>query len=142
MGVQYLTYDNVFFFFFLKVLFINGIILSLGFVLPAMYWYGQGTRYKTASLFNCDSSYCQFIDRFSLYNEENPGSNLRDLEWIGLAVIGLLQFTFYLAWKYNKEIREVLRYEARCSDCTMLISGLPEGRYNEKDLLQFCDGKF
>lgn len=68
MGVQYLTYDNVFFFFFLKVLFLNGIIMSIGYVLPAMYWFGQGDRYIKQSLFDCSGSYCQFIDQFSMYN--------------------------------------------------------------------------
>lgn len=68
MGVQYLTYDNVFFFFFLKVLLFNGIIMSVGYALPAMYWFGQGDRYLAKSLFDCSDSYCQFIDQFSMYN--------------------------------------------------------------------------
>lgn len=68
IGVQYLTYDIVFFFFFLKLLFVSGIIFSFLFSFPAMYWYGKGDRYLSQPLFNCSSSYCQFIDRFSMYN--------------------------------------------------------------------------
>ena len=72
-----------------------------------------------------------------MYNEGDPGSTFTILEWLGLGAIAILQVVFYLAWKYNKEIREVVRYEERCSECSLLIRGLPEGEYSEQDILNF-----
>lgn len=77
-----------------------------------------------------------------MYNERNPDSTFTILEWLGLGVIAILQVVFYLAWKYNKEIREVVRYEERCSENSLLIKGLPEGEYNEKDILNFIERKW
>ena len=122
---QYLTYDNTFFFFFMKILFINAIIMTLGYALPALYHYGKGTRYLNQKLFNCSSTYCQFIDRFSMYNEESAIATFKLLEYLGLGMIAILQIIFYLTWKYNKEIREIIKYEERCFERTLLIKGLP-----------------
>jgi hypothetical protein len=122
---QSLTYDNTFFFFFMKVLFLNAVIMTLGYALPALYRYGQGTRYLTQNLFNCSASYCQFLDRFSMYNEERANDTFKLLEYLGLGMIALLQIIFFLTWKYNKEIREVIRYEERCFERSLLIKGLP-----------------
>jgi len=72
LDIQYLTYDFVFFFFFLKLLLVNGIVITLVFSVPAMYWYGQGDRYLNQPLFGCASGYCQFVDRYSMYNEAIP----------------------------------------------------------------------
>jgi len=126
---QFLTYDNTFFFFFMKVLFLNALIMTLGYALPALVRYGQGTRYLTNNLFSCVSSYCQFIDRFSMYNEEKALDTFTLLEYLGLGMIAILQIIFFLTWKYNKEIREVIRYEERCYERSLLIKGLPEGQY-------------
>jgi len=99
---QFLTYDNTFFFFFMKVLFLNALIMTLGYALPALVRYGQGTRYLTNNLFSCVSSYCQFIDRFSMYNEEKALDTFTLLEYLGLGMIAILQIIFFLTWKYNK----------------------------------------
>ena len=56
-------------------------------------------------------------------------------------MIAVLQVVFYLTWKYNKEIREMIRYEERCSECTMLIKGMPEGKFTEEDLLKLFQYK-
>jgi len=69
---QYLTYDNVFFFLFLKILFVNALTMVLGYAIPSLYLFGKGTRYLDVSQLGCDNFYCQFIDRFSTFNEEQP----------------------------------------------------------------------
>lgn len=48
---QYLTYDNTFFFFFMKILFLNALLMTIGYAVPALYRYGLGTRYVDQNLF-------------------------------------------------------------------------------------------
>lgn len=40
LKVEYLTYDTAFFFFFMKVLFVCALLMTLGFAVPAMIKYG------------------------------------------------------------------------------------------------------
>ena len=51
LKVTYLTYDNVFLFFFIKVLFFNTIVMILSFSVPALVKYGDNDFYSVKKLF-------------------------------------------------------------------------------------------
>ena len=85
--------------------------MTIGFSLPALHKYGQGNRYINQPLDGCSNSFCHFIDRFSMYNMNDPVSILTLVEWLGLGFISILMISFYFAWKMNKEIRDVIKYE-------------------------------
>jgi hypothetical protein len=75
------------FFLLVKGLVIGTGVLFAVYCLFALAMYSQGTAYIDNPPNNCKTSYCDFKNKFSSYNENNPSETFFILDWVGLGVM-------------------------------------------------------